>query len=129
MEQVKIIRLKTGEDVISYIEDYEIGKSILRTPMAVLVKFDSRNNKQTVLMDHWLPINVIKENEAILDNTEILTMMDPTPEFSMYYEDSIEAIANAIKSSSDVKENNEGLSEEEISLMESLEPVGSKYIH
>lgn len=130
MEQVKLLRLKTGEDVISYIEDYEEGKSILRTPMVVMVKYDNRTGKQNVLMDHWLPITVILENEAVIDNSEILTSMNPSAEFSEYYESTVGAIANAMdKGPTDNMDLEQDLTPEELTnLMDSMEP-GSKYIH
>jgi hypothetical protein len=132
MEQVKLIRLKTGEDVISYIEDYEPGKKILRSPMAVLVKLDMKTGKQTVLMDHWLPITVIKENEAVIDDGEILTSVDPSSEFSEYYENAIEALDNikSFKSSNVSSSNEDELTEDDINLiMDTIGLVGSKTIH
>lgn len=131
MEQVKLLRLKTGEDVISYIEDYEEGKSILRTPMVVMIKYDNRTGKQNVMMDHWLPITVILENEAVIENSEILTSMNPNAEFSEYYEKSVGAIANAMdKGPTNNMDLDQDLTPEELTnLMESMEPIGSKYIH
>lgn len=85
MEQVKLLRLKSGEDVISYVEPFNPGEIILRSPMAVLVKMDMRTEKQTVLMDHWLPITVIMHNEAVIQESEVLASLDPTSEFSDYY--------------------------------------------
>jgi hypothetical protein len=133
MEQVKLIRLKTGEDVISYIEDYEPGKVILRSPMAVIVKMDMRTEKQTVLMDHWLPITVIKENEAVIYSSEILTAVDPSAEFSEYYENAIETLDNikSIKSNLNGSSSNEDeLTEEDINtIMDTFGLVGSNTIH
>lgn len=133
MEQVKLIRLKTGEDVISYMEDYETGKVILRSPMAVIVKMDMRTEKQTVLMDHWLPITVIKDNEAVIDTSEILTAIDPSSEFSEYYENAVETLdkIKGVKSNLNESSSNEDeLTEEDINvIMDSFGLVGSNTIH
>ena len=134
MEQVKLIRLKTGEDIISYIEKHEPGTVILRSPMVVIVKMNMRTENQTVLMDHWLPITVIKDNEAIIDASEILTMVDPTSEFSEYYVDAVITLdeikrgkSNPDGSSSNEDELNKDLDINHI--MESIGLDGSKTIH
>jgi hypothetical protein len=134
MEQVKLIRLKTGEDVISYVEAHDSGTVILRSPMVVIVKMNMRTENQTVLMDHWLPITVIKENEAIIDASEILTMIDPTSEFSEYYVDAVVTLdeikankSNPNGSSSNEDEFNKDLDINHI--MDSIGLDGSKTIH
>jgi hypothetical protein len=134
MEQVKLIRLKTGEDIISYIETYEAGTVILRSPMVVIVKMNMRAENQTVLMDHWLPITVIKENEAIIDASEILTMIDPTSEFSEYYVNAVITLDEIKQSES--SPNDSSSNEDEFNkdldinhIMESIGLDGSKTIH
>lgn len=134
MEQVKLIRLKTGEDVISYVEAHDSGTVILRSPMVVIVKMNMRTENQTVLMDHWLPVTVIKENEAIIDASEILTMLDPSSEFSEYYVDAVVTLdeikankSNLNGSSSNEDEFNKDLDINHI--MDSIGLDGSKTIH
>lgn len=128
MELIKLLRLNNGEDIISYVEDYGTGEIILRSPMAVMVKFDQRTNKQTVLMDHWLPISIIMKNEVVLKSSEILCFMDSNPAVNEYYEHACSAIDkyhNEASASSD-----EELTQEEMSIiMESGHLVGSKLIH
>jgi hypothetical protein len=134
MEQVKLIRLKTGEDIISYIETYEAGTVILRSPMIVIVKMNMRTENQTVLMDHWLPITVIKENEAIINASEILTMVDPSAEFSEYYVNAVITL-DEIKQSESSPNGSSSLEDEfnkdlDINhIMESIGLDGSKTIH
>lgn len=135
MEQVKLIRLKTGEDIISYVETYEAGTVILRSPMIVIVKMNMRTENQTVLMDHWLPITVIKENEAIINASEILTMVDPTSEFSEYYVDAVLTL-DEIKREESHPTNGSSSNEDELNkdldinhIMESTGFNGSKTIH
>lgn len=92
MEQIKLLRLNNGEDIISYVEDYGTGEIILRCPMALMVKFDQRTNKQTVLMDHWLPTSIIMKNETLLKCSDILCFMDSNPAINEYYENACTAI-------------------------------------
>ena len=132
MEQVKLIRLKTGEDIISYIETYDAGTVILRSPMVVIVKMNMRTENQTVLMDHWLPITVIKENEAIIDASEILTMIDPTSEFSEYYVNAVITLDEIKQSVSNGSSSNEDEFNKDLDInhiMESIGLDGSKTIH
>lgn len=95
MEAVKILRLKTGEDIITYFEQVDKLNFIVREPMVVMVKNDSRTGKQTIMMDHWLPVPLILHNEAFITESEILTILEPTTEFSEYFENAIDAIAKA----------------------------------
>lgn len=134
MEQVKLIRLKTGEDVISYVETYDAGTVILRSPMVVIVKMNMRTESQTVLMDHWLPITVIKENEAIIDAAEILTMVDPTSEFSEYYVDAVVTLdeVKANKSNPNGSSSNEDEFNKDLDINHIMDLIGldgSKTIH
>lgn len=92
METIKLLRLKNGEDIIAYLEQVDKMNFILREPMEVMVKFDNRTGKQTVLMDYWLPKTLIRQNEAFITEADILTIMDPTSEFSNYFETTVGSI-------------------------------------
>jgi hypothetical protein len=123
MEAVKIVRLKTGEDIITYLEQVDKLNFIVREPMIVMVKNDSRTGKQIIMMDHWLPVPLILHNEAFISEKEILTILEPTSEFSEYFENSIDAFAKT-KSSSDEtnNSNDEEFKDEMMNLM--LDSVG-----
>jgi hypothetical protein len=108
MEAVKIVRLKTGEDIITYLEQVDKLNFIVREPMIVMVKNDSRAGKQTVMMDHWLPVPLILHNEAFITEKEILTILEPTTEFSEYFENAIDAIAKTKSSSDETNNSNDG---------------------
>jgi flagellar hook-basal body complex protein FliE len=99
MEVVKLLRLKTGEDIITYFEQVDKLNFIVREPMVVMVKYDSRTGKQTIMMDHWLPVTLILHNEAFITESEILTILEPTAEFSEYFENAIDTIAKSKKAS------------------------------
>jgi hypothetical protein len=77
---------------------------------------------------------VIKENEAIIDASEILTMLDPSSEFSEYYVDAVVTLdeikankSNLNGSSSNEDEFNKDLDINHI--MDSIGLDGSKTIH
>lgn len=131
MEAVKLIRLKSGEDIIAYIEQVDKLNFVVREPMVVLTKQDNRNNKHVIMMDHWLPVPLIRHNEAFITESEIVTMLEPTSEFSEYYEnavDNMKQILNYNTSSSDEEERN--LTREEMLLMlEAVGPNTTELIH
>ena len=131
MEAVKIVRLKSGEDIICYIEQVDKMNFIVREPMVVLTKQDFKNDKHVIMMNHWLPVPLIRHNEAFIMESEIITMLEPTSEFSSYYENSVNAMKHYLDSdtsSSDEEENT--LSKEEMLMMlESVGPDSTELIH
>ena len=131
MEAVKIVRLKSGEDIICYIEQVDKMNFIVREPMVVLTKQDFKNDKHVIMMNHWLPVPLIRHNEAFIMESEIITMLEPTSEFSSYYENSVNAMKQYLDSdtsSSDEEENT--LSKEEMLMMlESVGPDSTELIH
>ena len=112
MEAIKVLRLKSGEDIIAYLEQVDKLNFIVREPMVVLIKSDVRSGKQVIMMDHWLPAPLIKHNEAFLAEDEIITILEPTSEFSEYFENAVDAIhkANTVgEDSSDEEEMSQDL--------------------
>lgn len=131
MEAIKLIRLRTGEDIIAYIEQVDKLNFVVREPMVVLTKQDNKNNKHIIMMDHWLPVPLIRHNEAFITESEIVTILEPTSDFSEYYEnavDNMKQILNFNTSSSDEEERN--LTREEMLMMlETVGPDTTELIH
>ena len=131
MEAVKIVRLKSGEDIICYIEQVDKMNFIVREPMVVLTKQDFKNDKHVIMMNHWLPVPLIRHNEAFIMESEIITMLEPTSEFSSYYENSVNAIKQYLDSdtSSSGEEENSLSKEEMLMMLESVGPDSTELIH
>jgi hypothetical protein len=131
MEAVKLIRLKSGEDIIAYIEQVYKLNFVVREPMVVLTKQDNRTNKHIIMMDHWLPVPLIRHNEAFITESEIVTMLEPTSDFSEYYENAVTNMKQILTfntSSSDEEERN--LTREEMLMMlEAVGPDTTELIH
>ena len=131
MEAVKLIRLKSGEDIIAYIEQVDKLNFVVREPMVVLTKQDNRTNKHIIMMDHWLPVPLIRHNEAFITESEIITMLEPTSDFSEYYENAVTNMKQILTfntSSSDEEERN--LTREEMLMMlEAVGPDTTELIH
>ena len=131
MEAVKLIRLKSGEDIIAYIEQVDKLNFVVREPMVVLTKQDNRTYKHIIMMDHWLPVPLIRHNEAFITESEIVTMLEPTSDFSEYYENAVTNMKQILTfntSSSDEEERN--LTREEMLMMlEAVGPDTTELIH
>jgi hypothetical protein len=86
---IKIIRMQTGEDIISSIyEDEETDTILLNNPMRVIVR--RMTTGQTIfMMLPWLPIEVLKEDSAIIYSDDIITMLDPKDSLIEYYQNAI----------------------------------------
>ena len=82
---IKIVRLQSGEDIIAdIISDDENETMLLDNPMHII--FRRVPTGQTVMMMMpWLPIEIIKENNAILYQGDILTVIEPREDLVNYY--------------------------------------------
>jgi len=117
MEQIKIVRLKTGMDIIGIISE-ETYKIIVKNAMVIDIHDDFKNQKQILALSHWASPTVIKENICSIFENDILCRFDPTEEFLKHYEDTIEAM----HSISATKKQTDEMSDEEIySLIEAME--------
>jgi hypothetical protein len=82
---IKIIRLQSGEDVMAdCIEDTEQGTVLLENPMHIIFK-RIPTGQTVMMMMPWLPIELIKENSAIIYDSDILTIIDPKEDLINYY--------------------------------------------
>ena len=132
MESVNILRLKTGEDIICYMEHYGHDEVVVREPMMVMVRTDYKTGKRNVGMDHWLPINLLRDNEAIIKTMDILAVLTPSSEFSEYYQNAVAVV----KQFKDVKEDelaasdDAALSQDDMSLiLDTLDTTDTKVVH
>jgi hypothetical protein len=82
---IKIVRLQSGEDIIAnYFDDKENDIVMLDRPMHVIFK-RIPDGKTVMMMLPWLPVELIKENSAIIDAADILTIIEPRDELINYY--------------------------------------------
>ena len=82
---IKIVRLQTGEDIMAdMIEDEENDTVLLDNPMHIVFK-RIPTGQTIMMMMPWLPIELIKENNAILFTSDILTVIEPKDDLVEYY--------------------------------------------
>jgi len=86
MHNVKIIRMQTGEDIMaSMIGEEEAETVLLEDPMRLIYR--RMPTGQTVLMMMpWLPVELIKDNNALIYNSDIVTIIDPKESMIQYYD-------------------------------------------
>jgi hypothetical protein len=142
MHNVKIIRMQTGEDIMaSMVGEEEAETVLLEDPMRLI--FRRMPTGQTVLMMlPWLPIELIKDNNALIYNSDIITIIEPKESMIEYYENLViktmlemekseEMIARLLKEQAG--EDDDGDEEEEEYSMEELtkfiEEVKNRTLH
>lgn len=136
MHNVKLIRMQTGEDIMASMFEQEDSNQVqLNDPMRLV--FRRMPTGQTIMMMMpWLPIELIKENSAIVYSSDIITVIDPKETMIQYYDKLVE---RTIKDMADSDELLQNLLEEhereeqepELSeqLQEFLEEFKSKKLH
>lgn len=133
MESVNILRLKTGEDIICYMEHYGHDEIIIRDPMVVLLRTDYKSGKQNIGLDHWLPAPLLMENEALINMSDVLTVLTPSSHFSEYYVNAVNVVNNLkTKFESDETDTLDSsiLTQEDMSLiLESMDTSNTKVVH
>ena len=108
MHNIKIVRLKNGEDIIGQLTANGINSYDITEPMSVDLEFQGR--ELGLVMRHWLPVQLIKKNEIILEKHDILCVIDPADDFCEYYTNTIKKIQDLLKAKKIVQ----NMSDEEI---------------
>ena len=133
MDNVKIIRLQSGEDVIADYQQIEGDESVLLSnPMSLIFK-RMPTGRAVMLMSPWLPLELVEKNEAWLYQSDILTVVQPKQQIVDYYANSVKEVEEDMIASAMDDENflrdisdevEEELSfEEEQQAMEELEEL------
>ena len=114
METINLLRLKNGDDIVSYVIEYSKDQVILREPMLVLVKNDYKSGQQTLGMESWLPFKIIKNNEVMIKSDDVLFIISVSDEFSEFYENMVDNFKNINETKELVEER---LTEEEMMII------------
>jgi len=107
MNDIKLIRLVNGSDILCEITEDSEYNYILREPLAVDYVVDGRGMK-SIYFSPWLPSSMIIDNFARIRKTDVLTIMNPT-------EVVIENYCRAVLSMLSDKKNNTYISDDELS--------------
>ena len=102
---VKILRMQTGEDIISSIQEDDKNETILlNNPMKVVIRRDVSGSTIFVMLP-WLPIEIIKEDAAIVYTSDVITMIDPRDSLIEYYNNAVnDSLLTMIRSSREIED-------------------------
>jgi NAD+--asparagine ADP-ribosyltransferase len=111
MDNIKIVKLRNGEDLVGTLTSTEIGSYRLEEPMSFEIDF--RHNSSGLIMRHWLPVQLVKKNEIELSQKDIMAIIEPADDFCEYYCNTVEKIKDLLKAKNIVDE----MSDEEIDMI------------
>jgi len=97
MDNVKILRLQSGDDIITqYTENAKENTLLLSYPMIVLFKRLSEG-RCVMLMTPWLPVELIEHNFTSIYMQDVLTVFEPKQSLLKYYEKAVNELAERIE--------------------------------
>ena len=121
MSHINFLRLKSGEDLISFIE--KEGDDVKLThPLSIYINFNTKTQEQELILTFWLPTSLLKHNSATIPQSEILLSLEPKKDFKEYYLNYLNTYDVKIKSN---KKDNEKIK----AILESLDAKVLKQIH
>jgi len=141
MHNVKLIRMQSGEDIMASTFEQEDSDQIqVNDPMRIV--FRRLPTGQTVmLMMPWLPVELIKENMAMIYYSDIVTVVEPKESMIRYYDKLVERTINDMQDSDkmieklleeqDDEEDVEEVTQEQMmeELMQNIQEVRNKKLH
>lgn len=121
---IKILRLVTGEDIICGFHKISTDSYLVCDPMVLIVKF--KGKESSVLMEHWLPIEVVKDNEVLISPRDVITMFSPKDSLAEYYSNLVEKLRRTIERTKKMEETDV---DEMIDLLEAIEESKFHSVH
>lgn len=112
MNNIRIVRLTSGEDVIAFFEE-DGDEYLLGSPMSVFFK-RMPTGKAIMMMSPWLPSEIVEEDIVSIDRSQILTIMHPKKHMSDYYTQVVFEMDNELSDSPDESLRDASQSLEEI---------------
>ena len=123
---IKIVRLQSGEDVMAhYYADEENGTVLLDNPMHIIFKRIA-SGQTVMMMMPWLPIELIKENNALIYDSDILTIIDPKEDLIEYYSNIVLQAQERMDNPNSFIDNEEDEDDEDELMDEMLESLNEK---
>lgn len=141
MHNVKIIRMQTGEDIMASMVGEEQDETVLLEDPMRLIYRRMPTGQTVLMMMPWLPVELIKDNSALIYNSDIVTIIDPKESMIEYYdnlvtktliemeksEGMIEQLLKDQQEESDAEEESEAFSMEE--LTQYIEEIKNRTLH
>jgi hypothetical protein len=122
MENIKIVRLKNGEDIVGQLINVNDSYDVIE-PMTVDVEY--RGKEPGLVMRHWLPIQLVKHNEINIKQSDVLCVLEPSDDFAEYYVNTVEKIHDLLKARNLVDELDDDEVNDIMDALEELEQAGN----
>ena len=118
-DTIKILRLKDGEDIITaYHIDEKSNVVVMDNPMTIFFKRMGMG-KSIVMMNPWLPLEIVEQNIAKIYANEIMTIIEPKQSLVQYY-------LQSVKESKEMVEMNSKMIDEALLNMADEEESGEE---
>jgi hypothetical protein len=92
---IRIIRLKNGEDVIAGVDNELHNDDALVLYYPMQFNIIDRQNTTKVVLSHYLPYQFVEHNVCVIQKSDILFIVQPKEEFMKYYSNSVEGLVQA----------------------------------
>ena len=100
----KILRLSTGEDIIGdCMFDDEQEFVLVGNPMKVMLQRVPEMKQTVLIMMPWLPLELIEEDLATINYTDIITTVNPKESFVEYYMNKVDKYQKVLEKESDLE--------------------------
>ena len=90
MNNIKVVRLLDGTDIVSIIDELRNGEFLLVNPMEFQVQV--RGQASHITLAPYLPFQFVEKNEVVIYSKDVVFMTTPKEEFSEYYENAVEQL-------------------------------------
>lgn len=84
---VKILRLQDGLDIICEHKN-TAGINSIKNPMVIYLDYES--DEPEMVMEHWIPNELVKNDETTISDNDILCVFDPSDALVEYYTSNME---------------------------------------
>jgi len=123
---IEILRLKNGEDIIGEVyTDIGINEYEIHEPMSVGI--ETRGRETGLVMQHWLPVQLIDGNKTTIKKEDVLTTFQPNSEFKEYYLNTVKKLKDILEAKKLADEMTDEEIQEAIDIMEV--GLGNKTLH
>ena len=85
MENIKILRMKSGYDLIGFVSEDLTHQVHIKKPMKISITVDPRDQQQFFVIQNWLPHQYFSRDEVDIWLDDILFIMEATESFKEYY--------------------------------------------
>jgi hypothetical protein len=117
MNNTKIVRLQNDSELIADVIEIMEGQYVFQNPMEFDLQY-SKTGVMHIMLQHFLPHKLVKENEVLIDKKDIVFITTPSDEFAEYYSNQVLSL----------KESEQDVSEYDKKLQEDLQEKAKKIL-